>query len=92
LSTPVVEAFLFDDDNEEKLWQHGLTPGQVMQILEWPHRIKRNRKNRRASHLVVGHDDQGRCIAVPIEPTHDRMIWRPVTAWLCKPHEETWLP
>lgn len=87
-----LDAFLFDEDNEAKFWHHGLTAEQVDQVLDHPHRIKRNRKERRASHLVIGRDRQGRCIAIPIEPTHDPDVWRPVTAWLCKPHEQGWLP
>jgi hypothetical protein len=92
LSSLVVESFWFDDDNEDKLWSHSLTPTQVLQVLDSPHTIKRNRKERRASHLIVGRDHQGRCIAIPVEPTHERGLWRPVTAWFCKEHEEAWLP
>lgn len=88
----MVEGFLIDDDNEAKFWHHGLTVTQIMQVLDHPHRIKRNRKERRASHLVIGRDGQGRCIAVPIEATHIPRVWRPVTAWPCKNHEEGWLP
>jgi hypothetical protein len=87
-----VEALLVDDDNEEKFWQHGITADQVLQILDGVYRIKRNRKERRASHLLVGRDRQGHCLAVPIEPTHERGVWRPVTAWYCKDHEAGWLP
>jgi hypothetical protein len=42
--------------------------------------------------LIIGRDRQDQCIAIPIEPTHDRTIWRPVTAWFCKGHEWGWLP
>jgi uncharacterized DUF497 family protein len=92
VSSPVVEAFAIDEENEAKFWAHGLTVEQVVQVLESAHTIKRNRKERRASHLIVGTDRQGRCIAVPIEPTHQRGVLRPVTAWPCKPHEWSWLP
>lgn len=92
MSSPIIESFWFDEDNEDKLWNHRLTPTHVLQVLERPHTIKRNRKERRASHLIVGRDYQGRCIAIPIESTYERGIWRPVTAWLCKDHEEAWLP
>ena len=92
MSSPTVEEFLVDEENEDKFWRHGLSAAQVLQVLEGAHRIKRNRKARRASHLVVGRDRQGRCIAVPIEPTHLPGLWRPVTAWPCKDHEAAWLP
>lgn len=92
MSSPVVESFLVDEENEDKFWRHGLTAIDVVDVLDGPHRIRRNRKARRASHLVIGRDRQGRCIAIPIEPTYDRTMWRPITAWLCKSHEAAWLP
>ncbi len=92
MSTPVIEAFHIDDENEDKFWSHGLTSAQVVQILDSPHRIKKIRRVRRASHLVIGTDHQGACIAIPIEPTHDPTVWRPVTAWRCKRQEWNWLP
>jgi uncharacterized DUF497 family protein len=87
-----IARFLFDEENEDKLWEHGLTIVDVQEILEAPHIIKQNRKQRRASHLVVGRNGQGRCIAIPVERTHDPLTWRPVTAWPCKDHEEAWCP
>jgi hypothetical protein len=48
----------------------------VLQLLDRVHTIKRNRKQRRATHLLIGRDRQGRCIAVPIEPTPYRTEWR----------------
>jgi uncharacterized DUF497 family protein len=84
---PNVLAFLFDDQNEGKLNQHGLTPEQVDQVLENAHLVGKNRRNRRAPFFVIGKDHSGECIAVPIEPTYDVDLWRPVTAWRCKEHE-----
>lgn len=84
--------FLFDDENIEEMAAHGVTPGQALQVLDNGPRVGRNRKERRATHLVVGVDNGGACISIPVEPTHDRTTWRPVTAWYCKPHEWNWLP
>lgn len=84
--------FLFDDENEEKLWAHGLTLFSLLEVLEHPHMIRRNRKDRRGLYLVVGRDARGRCIAIPVEPTHVSTTWRPVTAWICKRSEEVWCP
>jgi Protein of unknown function (DUF1524) len=69
----------------------GLNARQVGQILDGPHVVVRNRKRRRALYLVVGTDYGGACIAVPIEPTHDPLVWRPVTAWRCKDRESALL-
>jgi hypothetical protein len=76
-----VLGFLFDDANEEKFADHGLSIDDVLSILEREHRVVRNRKERRASHMVGGRIENSDCIMVPIEPTADPVIWRPVTAW-----------
>lgn len=85
-------VFLFDEENEDKIWEHGFTPADLVSVLSKPHAVKRNRENRAASHLVVGKTDRGACVAIPIERTHDPYTWRPVTAWPCKRHEADWCP
>jgi uncharacterized DUF497 family protein len=87
LSTPQVLGFAFDDENSDKIARHGLSERQVLQVLENEFLLLRNRKERRASYLVIGQDHGGACIAIPIEPTYDEVIWRPVTAWPCKGSE-----
>jgi hypothetical protein len=67
-------------------------PERVLEVLGHPFAVKRNRKERRAPYLVIGRDDRGECIAIPIEPTHDPKVWRPVTAWYCKTAEWGFLP
>lgn len=84
---PVIAGSLFDDVNEDKIAAHSLTTEQVLQILSNHYIVVRNRRNRRALYLIVGLDDGGGCIAVPIEETHDPLIWRPITAWPCKDNE-----
>jgi uncharacterized DUF497 family protein len=76
MSTPRITDFHIDDENREKFAAHGLTARQVGQILDGPHVVVRNRKRRRALYLVVGTDYGGACIAVPIEPTNDPLVWR----------------
>jgi uncharacterized DUF497 family protein len=83
-----IYAFLFDEENQEKLAAHGIRPRQVDQLLDDEFLVVSNRRGRRATYLVIGRDWGGNCIAVPVEPTHDPMVWRPVTAWRCKPSEE----
>ena len=89
MSSSRIEAFLIDDENEEKIAAHGLSVYQVMQILGNVHVVLRNRKRRRGFYLIVGRDDGGACIAVPVEPTYEATLWRPITAWPCKTHEKT---
>ena len=82
-----VETFVIDDINKPKFWSHGLTREAVIQVLGNRRVVVRNRKERAADYLVIGRDNSGRCIAIPIFPTRDPMVWRPVTAWFCKPSE-----
>ena len=83
MSTPVVHTFVMDEDNMEKFAGHGLTERQVDQVLDSPFLHFRNRSRRRAERLLIGRDHGGQCIVVPIEPTRDPGVWRPVTAWRC---------
>jgi uncharacterized DUF497 family protein len=92
VARPSIEDFVFDEENEDEMAEHGISPVQVLQILDAPYHVRKNRHKRRATHLIIGRDRQDQCIAIPIEPTHDRTIWRPVTAWFCKGHEWGWLP
>jgi len=89
MSSPNIETFLFDEENEEKITNHGLSINRVLQILDNAHIIMPNRKRRRAKYLIIGRDNGGTSISVPIEPTHKSGIWRPITAWLSKKGEET---
>ena len=91
MSMPDVADFLFDDENEDKLAAHGLTQERVLQVLENRHIVVKNRRRRCGVFLIVGPDNGGAYITVPVEPTHDRLLWRPVTAWPSKDHERAWL-
>jgi hypothetical protein len=84
---PEVSGFLLDDDNEEKIAAHGISLAQVSQTLDNDHVLVRNRKNRRGLYLFIGRDHGGACLAIPIEETHEPGLWRPITAWPCKPVE-----
>ena len=88
MSPPLIAEFLFDAENEDKIGSHGLSQRRVRQVLENEHVIARNRKQRRGSWLVIGRDHGGAIISIPVEATHDRYIWRPVTAWLAKDSEK----
>ena len=82
-----VREFAIGERAAEKFWSHGITRRQVEEMLLNRLVVTVNRKDRAASHLAIGRDNQGRCITVPILPTGDVGIWRPITAWPCKPGE-----
>ena len=56
MSSPLITEFAFDDENSEKIADHGLTVWQVLQVLGNPHIIMPNRRERRGAHLVIGQD------------------------------------
>ncbi len=87
----VVEGLLIDEDNVAKFAAHGIGDDQVLQVLDGAHTIQRNRRGHAAPYLLIGEDYGGRCLAIPIMPTDDPAIWRPVTAWPCKPSERATL-
>ena len=92
MSTPYVATLLWDDENIEKLAGHGLALERVDEVLDDPGRvIATNRQDRRALYLLIGRDDGGAAISVPVEPTHDPYMWRPITAWLSKDSERAML-
>jgi hypothetical protein len=50
--------------------------------------VVRNRRSGSADYLFIGRDRSGRCIASPIIETDEPGVWRPISAWRCKPAEE----
>jgi hypothetical protein len=83
----VVTEFAWDDENEDKIAFHGLRSRDVDTVLYYPYIVDLNRMDQRAPYLLIGRNDHGACIAVPIEKTDEPTIWRPVTAWRCKRSE-----
>jgi len=78
---PAIRGFAWDDENEEELARHGLTLAQVDEVLSSTHLVQRNKRRRRATHRIVGRDNGGAYLTIPIQPTTDSAIWRPVTGW-----------
>lgn len=88
MSSATILDFYFDAENEDKLADHALTPRRVLQILDGKIVKAKNRKGGRGDYLVIGRDHGGTAISVPVEATHDPIVWRPITAWPSKAHEE----
>lgn len=84
-----IEGFRISDRAESKMWAHGIEPRQLYEMLSRRMTVVANRKDRAADYVVIGRDASGRCIAVPVFPTSAPTIWRPITAWYCKPGEAT---
>ena len=88
MSRPIVNDFLIDSDNAEKFAMHGLTFRQVQQVLDDQIYVGRNKRGQRTPVVVIGRDHGGLCITIPVEPTLEEDVWRPVTAWPCSKNEE----
>ena len=84
-----VLAFDHDEDTEAHCAAHGIWPEQLDELLEGHYVVIRNRRRRTGTHLLIGRDYAGRCIAVPMLRTGRRGIWRAVTAWYCRASEES---
>jgi hypothetical protein len=82
-----IRAWAISERAAEKFWTHGVARRQVEELLLNRLVVTINRKNRAAGHLAIGLDNNGRCIAAPVLPTGDPNVWRPITAWYCKPGE-----
>ena len=88
MSSATILDFYFDAENEDKLADHALTPRRVLQILVGNIVKAKNRQGGRGDYLVIGRDHGGAASSVPVEATHDPIVWRPITAWPSKAHEE----
>jgi hypothetical protein len=82
-----IVGFDITESAEAKFWEHGIVREQVEAVLDHPWTVIRNRAGRAAPFVLIGRDDQSRCLAIPIAPTYDRLFWRPITAWRCKRSE-----
>ena len=78
----------FDDENEEKLAQHGVTIGEVIQVFTLEPQYFTNHGDRRASHVMMGRTLGGRLLLVPIERLMPG-VWRPVTAMEPTAHQRS---
>lgn len=87
MSRSTILDLRFTDHALSALGERGIDPDDLVAMLNFRHVLSRNRKGRAASHVLIGYDLRGRCIAAPVAPTHDPVVWRVITAWYCKPSE-----
>lgn len=71
----------FDDYNEEELRRHGISPIEVMQMLENAFTIRRNKKSGSGDRQLIGVTNGGRRVTVILASTPVPDRWRPVTGW-----------
>jgi hypothetical protein len=66
-----VLEFRISERAESKFWAHGIARRQVIELLDNRLVAITNRKHRAARHLVIGRDNHGRCIVVPVTSTEN---------------------
>ena len=78
-----IYRFRISDWVEAKFASHGIRRPQVEAVLDNPHVVIANRQGRAAKHLLLGRDDSGRCLAIPVLPTDDALqrITQELSRW-----------
>jgi hypothetical protein len=71
----------------ERATEHRIRIEELNELLLGRFVVARNRKNRAASHVLIGRTLQGRCLVVPMVATDQFGRWRALSVWPCKPSE-----
>lgn len=87
MAQPTIARLLVSERARDKMWHHGIGIERAYQVISNPYVVVRNRADRAADRVLIGRDDRGRCLTIPILPTDDPYTWRAITAWPCKPSE-----
>lgn len=90
-----VEELLIDEEFEAHMAEaerqyekHNVSAIEVLQVqTRAPEYFDNVGEGRRASIIMLGPTNNDRMLAVPLEPTHDRGVWHPVTAFEANTHD-----
>ncbi len=86
-----IEEWNWLDEDVEHLARHGVTPENVLGVWREDPRYRRNRKNRAASHQMIGPDKAGAFFAIFIRQDGDlEGLWRAVTGRRANDVERDW--
>ena len=79
------------DSDVEHLAAHGVQPADVLAVWREEPRYRRNRKNRAASHQMLGPDGRGGFFAIFIrEDDIEKGLWRAITGRAASAAERSW--
>lgn len=82
-----VAALIIETHTADHMWErHLIDSEQVREILDGRYVVIPNHGT--APYRIIGRDYQGRCIAAPIAPTHDPLVWIVASAWYCDKEEQ----
>ncbi len=85
-----IDEWELDDGNLAELAAHGITEVILFQVGEEAPRYRRNKKERSATHQMVGPDFGGTLWVICIVETHRRYVWRPITGWQAEKKDVEW--
>ena len=78
---------ILTDHAANALDDRGILPEDLYAVIDSLYVVIRNRRGRAASHVLIGYDPYGRCLAAPIARTDQPRVWPVITVWPCKPSE-----
>jgi hypothetical protein len=86
-----IAEWIWHDCDVEHLAEHGVRPSDVLAVWREEPRYRRNRRNRAASHQMIGPDGQGGFFAIFIrENEMVRGQWRAITGRRATAVEQKW--
>lgn len=75
-----IDTVEVDDGNEEHLTRHGVSVIEIHHVFANGPDVRRNRRNRTATHIARGATEGGRQVLVPFIDRGGGTV-RPITAW-----------
>ena len=83
MAQAVIYDLEWDDENEQHLGRHDISPDDVYNLLDHGDWIqRRNKPNHPANRIqILGAVGDGSLLNVVLESTGTAGLWRPVTAW-----------
>ncbi len=76
-----VSSLIWDDENVSHIAKHGVAPEHVEYILGNDPLFFENLSGRSATHVIIGTDQLGRVLYVPILRAEWSGVWRVISAW-----------
>jgi hypothetical protein len=76
-----VQYLEWDEENEEYVWRHRLTPNSADRVLHNRPIFVPNKRRRAGTHLMIGPDESGQFWTVSLRPTGTPGVWRPITGY-----------
>jgi hypothetical protein len=59
------------------------------ELLTRPYLLVANKPERGGSHVLIGRNDRGDCLPIPVQRAHYAREWVAITVWRCDAAEDT---